>query len=147
MKMVKMNWLLYLALAIGVAACDSSSSDNASTILPVAGNYVDDWGTAIAITEETWAQTFEDWEKPGVMITAVSTILDWDNSGEYLTAENEDGTFSRFDWTQFGEVFYYCQIEYAAVSEEIALANETADRKKLDTGCGGFSWSKLTPAK
>ena len=77
-------------------------------------------------------------------------VLSYDNISDTLVAHNDTantfnpGLYSRFDWLYSGGALYYCQSAYAAASEQEALA-ASADAGDLAAGCGGFSWSLLTP--
>jgi hypothetical protein len=55
--------------------------------------------------------------------------------------------FNRFVWTAItGGSFYYCTVDFGLATLNDALAStKTADDSDPDaSGCGGFSWTKLS---
>jgi len=108
--------------------------------LEIVGSWVDDWDTSHVITQDDWT-----------MATSVFNITQFDNDADFLVAQNDSDNdynpdkWSRFDWTEDGGDLYYCQIAYDADDEATAAADTSADSGDLDTGCGGFSWSRLNP--
>ncbi|NOZ01038.1 MAG: hypothetical protein GXP54_04015 [Deltaproteobacteria bacterium] len=121
-------------------AVDASSAD-----LAIAGSWVDDFGGTHLITNDTWTM--------GASMSGVFHITSYDNDSHYIIAHNDDanqfspGLYSRFDWTFFDQVLYFCQSSFDAKTEDQALATAAADPTDPTAGgCGGFPWSKLTPA-
>jgi hypothetical protein len=57
------------------------------------------------------------------------------------------GLYSRFDFTP-GEVtaWLYCQTVFDGADAAAALGAARADADDLETGCGGFPWSPISPA-
>ena len=107
--------------------------------LEIAGSYTDDWEFAHQITDDSWT-----------MMGSVFHITQYSNDNDYLITQNDSDNeyspdlWSRFDWTYEGNGdLFYCQIVFDAQSEPAALTSTGADRSDLDTGCGGFGWSRL----
>lgn len=141
--------LLLLALTLTVTtslvACDTGddAEDNANAV-DIAGTYTDDYDQTHVVGDTTWT----------------ISSMDYSSSFEYVTINNEDnyiiaqnsvdndysgGLFSRLDWVFDAEgALHTCACAYDAQTPEIALACES-DREDLAAGCGGFSWSLLTP--
>lgn len=122
--------------------CDegySMEQDQCFAMLEIKGNWIDDWGSFHDISQEQW--TIDD---------SLFSIKSIDVSGEFLVAQNDEDNqwspslWSRFDWTwdEAGHLLY-CQIAYAAATEQQAASSDSADRSDLTTGCAGFGWSKL----
>ena len=63
------------------------------------------------------------------------------------TNEFFPGLYNKFDWHWEGDALYYCTAVYDAASAEEAMAAPDADPGDLITGCGGFPWSALSPAR
>ncbi len=109
--------------------------------LEITGAWVDGWGYDHDISQDTW-------DNAG----SVFHITQLDNQADFLVAHNDPANawspdlWSRFDWTwDDAGGLHYCQIAYDAPDEATAAANTAADRASLDTGCGGFGWSSLSP--
>lgn len=132
-----------LLLALLPAGC----ADDSSSGLEIAGSYTDDFGTHHEISADEWTMDF------GTGFgTASFTVLQFSNGADYLVARNgSDNAFnpdqySRFNWTRFEAVLYFCQDPYAAESEAEAAATDRVERSDPTAGgCGGFPWSRLTP--
>lgn len=134
--------------AAAVAAPDSS--DPASTgcgsfpwtllapKLPIGGTW-DDGYFQHTIDEAAW--TMGD----GVFHVAETSV-----DARFLIAQNDAGNeffpglWSRFDWHFDDTDLYYCQSAYDA-ADQAAAAESESDPSQLDSGCGGFAWSSLTP--
>ncbi|RME27384.1 MAG: hypothetical protein D6806_04725 [Deltaproteobacteria bacterium] len=142
MRLAKVS-LVAASLAFVLSGCGSSGGDK----LEIAGTYTDDWQTTHTVTETTWTMHAEG------MSDSVFHIVAYDNDADYLVAQNDSNNeynpdkWSRFDWTEKDGALYYCQAAFDADTQEAATANTSADRNDLESGCGGFSWSKLTPAQ
>lgn len=128
----------------GTCACDDGFVDDGTGVcvaeLEIIGSYTDDWNYDHDITQTEWT-----------MDTSVFHISQYENDDDFLVAQNDAANqynpdlWSRFDWTLDGTDLYYCQIAFDAATEAAALADTSADRADLATGCAGFEWSKLTP--
>ncbi len=116
-----------------------------SPLFPVpfdfAGEYLDEWGTSHMIDSSSWATDWGLWH-----VTEVRPLDGW------LVAQNDEsnayypGLWSRFDWTVQPDGTYYCQTTFDSVSEAAAAAAEPPDASDPAAGgCGGFSWTNLTP--
>lgn len=130
-----------------VAPPDVPSGDTPVTDVPVApleiaGQYTDSWGGTYQITSATWDQG----------TSGLYNIAEYDNDGNWLVAQNDatntynPGMWSRMDWTTNAGTLYYCQTAYAAETQQAAKDTPAADATDPETaGCGGFSWTALTP--
>jgi hypothetical protein len=127
---------------VAFAGCEASSDDG-SEALEIAGSYIDGWEYGHEITDAVWTIA-------GMGIFHVSKF---DNAGNWLVAHNDADNeysadlWSRFDWTTFDGVLYFCQTAFGAESEADAIATVAADpANPTETGCSGFPWTTLTPA-
>ena len=99
------------------------------------------------VTDHIISQTI--WDQGAAM--GSFNIAAYFNAEGYLIAQNDSGNgfnpekWSRFDWTMDGDNLYYCQSTYDAENIADAFLSSPADAGDLSTGCGGFSWSLLTP--
>jgi hypothetical protein len=106
--------------------------------IAIMGAWADNWGGLHDITNDAWVN--------GESTYAISM---YDNDHGLVIAQNDaanpynPGLWSRFDWTYDGDALYYCQTAYDAASEGEAMSAQPADNTNLETGCGGFSWSRL----
>ena len=114
--------------------------------LTIVGDYTDNFGTNHQITDATWTQSIPD------VFMSTFHITRYDNTTRYVVAQNDASNgydpnlYSRFDWhDDLAGNLYYCQSTFGAATEALALAGTPADSANLDSGCGGFSWSNLTP--
>ncbi len=121
------------------SAADSGSTGAAG--LAIAGDWVDDFGGSHAITDGAWTQTYGR-DSFGY------TIASYDNDvGVVIASSDDDGTWSRFDWSFVGETLWYCQTGFGLPSQQDAEQTPAADASDPESGgCGEFSWSRLTPA-
>jgi hypothetical protein len=124
---------------------DSGITSSTDQGLPILGTFTDEFGTTHEIDEARWVQTF-----PGYDPMAFD-IAGWDPAG-WLVAQNDAANafdpemWSRFQWLDAADGhLYYCQTEFAAPTRQDAEASASADPTDLDAGCGGFSWTDLTP--
>lgn len=126
---------MYKALFL-VALATGCSTD---TPLDIEGTYTDEWGSAHVITSEAWT------------IDAVATfeVLVFSNEDGFVVAHNGSDNeyspdlYSRFDWQDTDEGLFYCQTVFDGASQE--AAESATPNLDLDTGCGGFAWTNLTP--
>ena len=131
------------AMALWLAGCGDGSGGG----LEIAGTYSDDWQTTHTITDSSWTMSAQG------MSDSVFHIVAYDNDADFLVAQNDGNNeynpdkWSRFDWTEREGNLYYCQIAFDAETQQEAEANTSAARNDLEAGCGGFPWSKLTPAQ
>jgi hypothetical protein len=135
--------VLALAVMAGIilGAC---SDDDASTELEIIGSYDGNFGGRHEITQTTWTQ---DFSAIGFGVF-VLTITSYTNSGDYLVGENEDGTFSRLDWTTFNSDLYFCTSAFgeATASDADTAGDGVADKTDPSAGgCGVSAWTRLDP--
>ncbi len=114
--------------------------------LAIRGLYTDDFATDHTVTQS-------DWTSVSTYGTSVYNITTYDNTTKHLVAQNDSANtynpdlWSRFDWTTVGTDLWFCQTVYDAASEQAALdATPADDSDPSASGCGGYAWSKLTPA-
>ena len=144
MKRILLTMVVTGLFVFGFTACDNSADGVDAP--EIAGVYSDGYGTH-TVGNDTWKAEYPGADG-GDPVTAVVELTVVDNDADFTVGENADNTWSRYDWTVVGQDLYYCQIEYAAASEDDALANENADRTDpASSGCGGFAWSLLTPVE
>jgi hypothetical protein len=127
--------------ATGACVCDDGYSGAACEVqdaLEIAGTYVDNWGMDHEVTQTTWTTMGSSF-----------AIAQYSNAEDWLVAHNAASNaynpdlWSRFDWTVASDTLYYCQTAFDAADEAAALATAPADRADLETGCGGYGWSRL----
>ena len=131
------------------SSTDTSSTDTSDTSatadIEIAGTYTDNFGGGHVIDDTSWTQTGFG--------TSVFHISQYDNDSNFAIAQNDAANeynpslFSRFDWTtdSSGQL-WFCQTAYDAATAADALATAAADTTDPATaGCGGFSWTMLTP--
>lgn len=106
--------------------------------IEIAGSYDDSYGGEVVITTT------------GIESIGVYQFSLVDNEGNFAIARNDEANtynpcmWSRFDWTTDGGDLYYCQSAFDAADEQTAANVPAGDAENLETGCGGFEWSKLT---
>jgi len=142
-----------LALALGLAACARGNAMPQPTppaaavaALPL-GAFEDDYGIRYVITEQAWTQ----------LPDARYEVARWHPEGRYLIARNaatnrsDPGQWTRIDWMPLPGVAPYewafCMSAYAAPSAEAAERAEVAQRDRPRTGCNGFPFSRMRPAR
>lgn len=110
------------------------------------GSYVDTWGTQHTITEELWTQTFPNGDGERYH------LVGHDNGERWAIARNDADNpwnadkYSRFDWVVDGGDLWYCQSVFDAETADDARNATPADPGDRDGGCGGFTWTALTPS-
>ncbi len=117
----------------------------------VAGEWNDEWKTFYDITSGFWVQKWGT-------TTSKFEIVEFDNGATddgtgwaiaRNSTENESspGLYSRFDWTWYNDAWYICNTAWDRESVQAARDTAAADDGTPDaSGCGGFAWTKLTPA-
>lgn len=129
----------------GADGADGTDGTPTDPTLAIVGSYFDNFGGEHVIREDTWTMDF------GGGSTYDYTHTAYDNDEMWLVAENgpdnvdEEGLWSRFDWTFIGGGLYLCQTTGTAASEADALATEPADPTDLDAGCPYYGWLTMTP--
>jgi len=153
--------LIAVTLASG-AGCDSGNgngnpdavqadvpADAPAAPLAIAGSYTDAFGGQHEIASDTWVQTADSGSGP---VSSTFLLTRYDNSAHWVVGQNDAGNaynpgkWSRFDWATVQAILYFCQTRYDAADEAEALAATPADpTDPTKSGCGGFSWTALTP--
>lgn len=163
---------LWALATITLVACDAGDTDETDTMDADTSDDVDTDETDTDPVDPdpapivgAWAEvggTFPDqsvWGYPEVSETTWTdgyggsyVIEAWVLDPGYAIAQNAEsnpynpGKYSRFDFASDGEDgFYYCQSAYAAATAAEAEATPRADDADFAAGCGGFTWSHLTP--
>ncbi len=110
--------------------------------LDLTGDFVDGWGLPHNINAFVW-----------LMDTSVFNITGYSNEEDWAIAQNDANNeynpdlWSKFEWFVDGDgAWHYCQSAYDAASKADAMM-ASADNSDLETGCGGFAWSPLSPAE
>lgn len=107
--------------------------------IAVAGSYTDGFGGKSTITSRFWD---------------VGWIAKFDNTMRFAITQSPaddkytPSKFTKLVWTApVGGTFYTCMVDYGLDSAALAEATtKTADDAAPDkSGCGGFSWTKMTP--
>ncbi len=107
--------------------------------IEIAGKYNDNFGGKSVISsrywDTSWLYQFDNTKRFAIMQAAAD-------------ATYNPSKFSKVVWTApVSGSFYTCTVDYGLDSAALALATTlTADGSAPDkSGCGGFSWTKLTP--
>ena len=140
----------FLELTVaGTAASLAGCADDDETSFPppppqgpleIIGNYTDNFGGTQQVTQTRW-----------VSGTLGFQIRAYSNAGNFLAAQNDltnafsPGKFSRFSWTTFQASLYFCQNPFSAETFEAAFSGAPDSTDPNTGGCGGFSWTQLTP--
>jgi hypothetical protein len=163
--------ILMGALACGMGAflcgCELSSSGGAVTGVgeesgesgsesaDETGDETGEW-EAIEVAGEWESQfsaesiTSESWDQGGFLTAVVS----YDNGANWVVTQNpedaeyEPGKYNKTIWTEpTADGFAYCVAAFgiATLEEAEEAATDTVDASDMDTGCGTFPWSILTP--
>jgi hypothetical protein len=119
-------------------------------LLSLAGSYADDYGSRYEIVPSVWMTG-------GFGNPSYFHVTHFSNTERFVVAHNNahnafsPGLWSRLDWVWRdegdGSVLWGCQSAFSAASEAEAIATPAADATDpAKTVCGGFAWSRLTPA-
>ena len=100
-----------------------------------------------------WTSNFGGVEGINAAKFGVNRIHEFDNDNNWVVIQNPSDDmwnpdkFARIVWTDVsGDSFYYCWVDFGLDTAEMAkTSTNTADATDPDnSGCGGFSWTKLT---
>jgi hypothetical protein len=129
----------------GVDAVDEDASVEA---LEINGVYDSNFNTVETITNESW-EVVASWG------TTDSPIIRYDNADNWTVTQNaadadfDPGKFNKIVWTEPGTdgVFYYCSVTFGEeTADDAENTSHTADdTDPANSGCGGSSWTELTP--
>lgn len=100
----------------------------------------------------TWDTEFETTEQIDSRRWDSSALVSFDNEANVAVTQNADdaewnpGKFNKVVWTEPKDgVAYTCMVAFGQDSADAALgAEDTSDADDLDSGCAGFSWTRLT---
>lgn len=134
--------LVLCATILLLAGCKDTDDD--SSVIPN-GTYTDNYGGSNTFTDSQWSDAY------GATFSVVKT----NRSDNYVIYQNSASNsynpskFSRVDFVEdSNSVLYYCQIAYDKDTAAEAEAVTTADRSDpANSGCSGFSWTKLTKSQ
>jgi hypothetical protein len=143
--------LIFLStLTLGLPACSDSvpapPAASETTGIEIAGIWDGNFGSSEIIDDESWSVDFGS-------DPSVSLVERYSNQENVAITENPDDAdfdpskFNRIVWTEIdGGSFYYCTTDFGLDSADAAAELDTeADASDPDnSGCGGFSWTKLT---
>ena len=136
-----------LAVGCGAFACGTEAGDGHAhdivdaDALEIVGSWESNFGGDEIISDDAWNMGY-----------ATAQIVAFDNLTNTAITQNasdaayDPGKFNRLVWTDLhNDAFYYCTVDIAVASLELALASTTtADASDPEnSGCGGFSWTKL----
>jgi len=116
---------------LALAACGSDE-------IEIQGTYNSSFGGMETITSTVWNGT---------------PITSYDNDTNFAITQNPANSmfgaslFNKIVWTEkAGNSFYYCFVDFGQPTALAAeTSTQTANASMPDTtGCGGFSWTKLT---
>lgn len=134
-----------LALATTLVACGDEAEDNNATT---------DQG-ALEI-EGQWASSFGGTEAIGSGKWLNMEVVEYSNADNWIVTQNaaddqyNPSKFNRIVWTEPKDgSFYYCFVAFGLDSADAAKnSTKTADSADpANSGCGDFSWTKLTDSK
>lgn len=130
----------------GTTADDAAESSEGSTTaadgIEVAGTWTDDFEGTHQISDTSWVSSYGADSFP-------YTLDSYDNDADLAIGQSDDdATWARFEWTFTDEgELYVCQIAFGLDTAEEAENAPHADATDPEVGgCGGFPWSRLTPA-
>ncbi len=132
----------------GTGATDSTGE----AALEIAGSWFEDFGDGTGITHNIDEDSWDQLSDFGDSLFAIDS---YDNPGRWVVAlgdannEFNPNLYSKFNWAwdDDSDVLYYCTAVFDAQTVEAAQAAPDADSADLMTGCGGFPWSRLSPAE
>lgn len=111
--------------------------------LEIAGTWEDEFGTNYEI-DDVAVKTGSEFGSSSIYLTQIDNAAQWVIGQNAQENEYNPCLYSRLEWHWEGEELYVCQSVFMAGSEIAAEKAPMADSGDLETGCGGFSWSKLT---
>ena len=155
-----------LVLSVGCdtsSKCKCGSSDSGTHDSGADATQSDAGGDAGAVMEAIeiegrWHNNFGGTEvidaESFTFAGSTATVIEFDNMANSMISQNaadamfSPGKFNRIVWTEKkAGAFYYCTVDYDLDTADAArTTTKTADSSDPDnTGCGGFSWTKLSP--
>lgn len=118
---------------------DTDTGGQTQDPITITGAWADNWGGYHTIDSTVWA-----WDENRYLISS------YDNIEQRIFAQNDignsffGGLWSRFDWTQIEDTYWYCHSTFDAESEAEARERTAPDASDpQESGCGGFAWSRL----
>ena len=135
---------LLTVVSLGFVACGGDDEDPEVTpdvmqgALEVEGQWGSAFGGVDEIGEGKWG---------GAAVVEYNNEENWAITQLPETDEFNPSKFNKLVWTEPKDnEFYYCWVDFGLDSAAEAKATDkTADVSKLDDGCGGFPWTKLSP--
>ena len=124
------------------AGCGGFSWTEIRSTLPVNGTWSDDYGGSHAIDAFVWSSWGDMF-----LIAEAHESEGWVVAQNAASNSYNPSLWSRFDWTLDDTgALYYCQSAYDAATQADAAASEPDASDPATSGCGGFSWTALTPS-
>ncbi len=123
---------------LGLTACGGG--------IEIEGTFTDDFGQTFEIDADQFRST------SGTM-TSTGAVIEFDNAANRAIVQNAadaafgPNQFNVIDWTEPTDAgFSFCTTDFGLETLMAAQSStKTADATNLMTGCGGFSWSRMTP--
>lgn len=123
--------------AAGAPSYMCQDAPSPSEEIEVAGEYLEvAFDTEHTITTEYWGQ---------LRLTIVN------NDENYAVGQSSSDDmwspcgWSKLVWHEEGDQLYYCTAAFGHETECSALNADEPNPNNLESGCGGFAWSQLTP--
>ena len=123
--------MFILTLAVGAAACGPEP-------LEVAGEWDDSFGGSSTISDTAWD---------------AMTVAKFDNEANWAVVQNpaddefSPNTFAKLVWTEEQDAsIWLCWVDFgkATAAEAENTTNTTDASNPGESGCGDFSWTKMT---
>jgi hypothetical protein len=133
-----------MMLTVGACA-DDDTDGGAATALEIIGTWADSYGGLHTISDNSW----DDGLSP-------RSVQDFDNNANWVVTQNapddeySPDMFNYVVWTDADAngMWWTCTVGYgiATLDEALAVPNTADDSDPATDGCGGFSWTSMTPA-
>jgi hypothetical protein len=133
---------LLAGLLVGCATEEDETVVNSTYTLEIVGNYLDEYSSDHQVTASTWTSFGGG---------SVIHIIAYSNEENFLLGQNDavnsfnPNMYARQDWTYFNGSLYYCSTVYDGATLQDAYAGSADSSNPTLGGCGGFSWTNLTP--
>jgi hypothetical protein len=138
----------FVAITLLAAGCakdeglDANAPANTTTGIEIEGTWGSSFGGTETISDDAWAS--------GDFVTIIADYSNSENVAVTLNSDDAEfnpGKYNRIVWTEIADgSFHYCTTDFGLETLEDAQAASTVpDASDPDnSGCGGFSWTKLT---
>lgn len=126
---------------------ESSSSTGGEAVgyADLYGDYDDNFGAFHTLSEESWSNTYPDFDP---IVVAAEEVNDDERWIAGLSVGGLEG-YERLDWDFDDEgQLRYCSGAFGQETIEDAINAPPSDRTDFETGCGGgASWTIMTPVR